>query len=86
MRIIFALIAAIALLLGVLFVLESQSAIHQILAAITFLIFTVSAATVAILGAISKARSPSPGDRAPAIDTTESTGTKPGGNWVNVGK
>jgi hypothetical protein len=58
MRITFALVARVALFFGAIFVLESKSAIHQILAAITFLIFVVSAATTAILGAIAKLQHP----------------------------
>jgi hypothetical protein len=93
MRITFALIACIALALGLLFVLESKSAIHQILAAITFLVFTVASATVAILGAIAKLQHPTQ-TLAPALPDSDSPAApgifpeapKQGRNWVKVGK
>lgn len=95
MRITFALIACIALALGVLFALESKSAIHQILAAITFLVFTVASATVAILGALAKLQrnEPSLAPRLPASDPTPPAASifpeppaKNPGNWVKIGK
>lgn len=93
MRITFALIACVALFFAAIFLIESKSAIHQILAAITFLIFVVSAATVAILGALAKLRTPAQilaatpaSEPAPAPGIFPEAPTKPAGNWVKIGK
>lgn len=88
MRITFALIAALTLFLTVIFLMEAKSAIHQILAAITFLSFVVSAATVAILGSIAKLHASGSAVTIHQIQTPTDSPPAPrkGSNWVNVGK
>lgn len=94
MRITFAFFGILALAAAFLLFGAAKSAIHEILAAIMLLIFVISAATVAILGALAKLQSPAQilattkptSESTPAPSIFPEPAPKAAGNWVKVGK